>query len=192
MGSLTLITPPTSEPVSVEEVKANSRIVTSADDSLILQLIKAAVNHTEGYLQRRLITQTWEWRTDKFHYPEMDLPIGPISAVNSITYVDMGGTTQTMSASDYAVDSYSEPPRIRPAYQKIWPITRWVMNAVTVQMIVGYGTKTDVPKPIREALLMLVDHWYEHRGSVTELTLAETPQAWRALLLPYRMHIRSC
>lgn len=49
---------------------------------------------------------------------------------------------------------------------------------------------TAVPEDLRSAVLMLVLHWYEHPGAVTEMTLADTPLALRAILPDYEMHQR--
>lgn len=42
---------------------------------------------------------------------------------------------------------------------------------------------------IRLGLLMLVSHWYENRGSVTEVEKLETPQAFEFLLQPRRLPV---
>ncbi|MEN4604080.1 head-tail connector protein [Pantoea agglomerans] len=44
-----------------------------------------------------------------------------------------------------------------------------------------------ITEDIRLGILMLVSHWYEHRSSVSELEMSETPQAFEFLLHPRRL-----
>ena len=48
----------------------------------------------------------------------------------------------------------------------------------------GYGSPSDVPAAIRQAMLLLISHWYDHRSAIADP--AATPQAVDALLLPFR------
>ena len=53
---------------------------------------------------------------------------------------------------------------------------------------VGFGAASaDVPHALRQAILMLVTHWFEHRSAITigEAPVA-TPQGVHALIAPYR------
>ena len=53
-----------------------------------------------------------------------------------------------------------------------------------IRFTAGYGAPTDVPAAIRQAMLLLVTQWYEHRqvtGTGTAL-----PFSVEALLAPYR------
>ena len=53
----------------------------------------------------------------------------------------------------------------------------------------GTGTHYmgEMPEPIRAAMRLLIGHLYEHRESVTEGRLEETPMAVKSLLWPYRI-----
>jgi uncharacterized phiE125 gp8 family phage protein len=62
--SLTLVTKPTHEPISVDIAKSHLRVTTNNDDVYIEQLIKEVRTWTEGFLRRALITQTWDWKMD--------------------------------------------------------------------------------------------------------------------------------
>ena len=57
-------------------------------------------------------------------------------------------------------------------------------------MTAGYGASSvDVPAPLRQAALMLVAHWYEHRGVVGHDQAGNVPpQGFEALIAPYRIH----
>jgi len=186
--ALTLASPPSVEPVSLAEAKAHCRVEHDEDDTLISALIPAAREHVEAVTKRVLITQEWTWKLDAFPC-QFNMPKPPLQSVESITYVDSAGNTQTLDAAEYRVDNDCEPGRITEAYDASWPTTRLVTNAVTVAFTAGYGQAgTDVPQPIRQAILLLIGHWYENRESVAVgVSVAELPQAVEALLSPYRM-----
>ena len=44
-----------------------------------------------------------------------------------------------------------------------------------------------IPEELKLAIKLLVEHWYEHRGAVTELRLENAPLAIQALLSNFRM-----
>ncbi len=49
------------------------------------------------------------------------------------------------------------------------------------------SSRNDVPAPIRQALLMLVAHWYEHRDPLEiGSAAAQIPGGISELLMPYR------
>lgn len=183
--SLTLVTAPAEEPVTAAEVKTHSRITGTDDDVYIALLIEAARIYVEGYINRALITQTWDWKLDSgLHGMQVDK--APLQSVTTVKYIDTDGAEQTLASSVYTVDTDTEPGRIILAYNQSWPSTRNVIQNVTVRFVAGYGDNTAVPEAIRFAILWLVDHWYEHRSEVSELRLSETPTSVKSVLWPYR------
>ena len=49
----------------------------------------------------------------------------------------------------------------------IWPQPGKAANGVEIDFTAGYGAlATDVPAPLREALLLLIAHWYENREPI--------------------------
>jgi uncharacterized phiE125 gp8 family phage protein len=184
--SITLITPPAYEPVSVDELKTHLRISHTDDDVDLFTRIKLAREAVEAFTNRRLITQTWDWRLDAFPCYFL-VPTPPLQSVTSIKYRDSDGAEQTLSASVYDVDIYSAPARIMEAYGQAWPVTREMMNAVTVRLVCGYGLPVDVPKSLRNAVMMIAGHYYENRENTSMLTINEVPQAAQHLMWNYRI-----
>ena len=121
---------------------------------------------------------------------EIDLPYAPLQSVTSVKYIDTGGVEQTFSDGSYTVYTYSSHPgEVGLNYDEEWPQTRRIEDAVIVQFKAGYGDAgSDVPKPILQAMLMLISHWYENRESTVVGTIAtQVPQAADMLLMPYRI-----
>lgn len=189
---LALVTPPSGEALTTSEVKSFLRVTSSADDTLIDTLIATARQHLDakdGWLGRCILTQTWDLKLDAFSCV-IYLPLAPVTSVTSITYLDTAGVSQTLAASVYRTDLVSEPARIMEDYGQVWPSTYDVVNAVTVRFVAGYATAAAVPAPIKQAMKMLIAHWYENREAVLTGT-ASKPIEWAvdALLFPLRVWV---
>jgi len=157
---------PQSEPISLTEAKLDLRVDSSDENDLIEMYITAAREMIEKRTGRSLITQT---RTVKLDYfPLMDtikLPNGAVQSVTSITYYDKDNVVQTFASSGYWVDTDSDICRI--VVDNSWPSTYDRPNAVTITYVAGYGSNsTDVPYPLRKAMLFLIGHFYENRQNV--------------------------
>ena len=190
--ALNLITAPTVEPITLQETKDHLRVDHSDDDSLISPLITAARMHfdgRDGILGRCLITQTWDYTINRFPVDDcIRLPLAPVASITSITYTDSAGASQTFDSGSYSLNSDLDwLPRIDLGYEKTWSDTRDIPDAVTIRFVAGYGFPADVPDPIKQAMLLLIGHWYENREEVVlGVTPAIVPQAAKALIAPYR------
>lgn len=176
---------PATEPLLLSEVKTHLRVDGTDEDALIVSLIAAAREYVESFTRRALITQTWTRRLGDFANT-IDLPRPPLQSVSSITYTDLQGDSQTVTASVYDVDTDSEPGAVTLGYQQVWPSVRNERLPVTITYVAGYGTASDVPQAIKQAIMMLVAHWYEHRQFAGD-EMAELPMAVHSLLWPYRI-----
>ena len=110
-----------------------------------------------------------------------------MQAVGSVKLHDAAGGSATIDTDAYDVDALSEPARLvlKGALPSAVPRA---LNAYEVSFTGGYGDQPeDVPQPIRQALLLLVAHWFERREPVV-LSAApqEVPATVAGLLLPYR------
>lgn len=195
---LKLITAPAEEVLSIDEVATHLRVdgltVSPPSDeyNLIVSLMKSARLYLEGkdgILGRALVTQTWDMYLDEF--PDcgcIEVPLPPLQSITSIYYTDTAGTEQLLDASMYVVDNVTEPARIRPAYGQVWPLTRCQMNAVRIRLIAGYGNAIAVKEPIKQAMKLIIGHWYEHREEViVGNQMMTVPMAVDALCAPYRI-----
>ncbi|MCG8670206.1 MAG: head-tail connector protein [Pseudomonadales bacterium] len=178
---------PATEVMTTAEAKTHMRVTSSADDTYIDAIVAAARQHTEEYLGRSLIMQTWKLYLDCF--PDtIELPRGPVSSVTSIEYLDTAGASQTLSTDVYRVDLKSIYPRITTDYGQVWPSTRDVINSVTVTYVTGYGSAaSDIPTPIIQAIKLLVGHLYENREATSAVVIHDVPLAYHYLLSSYRV-----
>jgi uncharacterized phiE125 gp8 family phage protein len=167
-----IVTPPTVEPISTTEAKLHLKVDATDDDTLIANLITAAREMVEAITRRALITQTWDLVVDQF--PEgdaMEIPFPPLQTITSVQYTDKDNVTKTFANTSYAVDIYSEPGRIKLVYGYAWPgVALYTLNGVKVRFTAGFGAAaTAVPSKYKEAMLMLLGHWYANREAIIDI-----------------------
>lgn len=138
-------------------------------DTLIDNLIASATAYLDGkdgVLGRAIINQTWLYSIDDWPAPgsPIRVPLPPLGAVNSISYVDPDGAAQTLSSSVYELDKASEPGLIWLAYNQSWPPIRSKPNAITIDFTAGYGaTDASVPANVRQLVAEIVAHYFQNR-----------------------------
>lgn len=197
--SLTLITAPAVEPLSLVEVKAHLRVVDSDDDNLIALYIQAArsfVDGKDGFLGRALVTQTWQLTLDEFPLDEIKIPLPPLQSIVSVGYFDPAGNPQSVAQGDYYVDTASEPGWIVPV--DTWPTPLAAVNAVQIQFIAGYPATTDsppdlagnVPAQVKAGMLLMIGAWYDQREDFVVGTIVQNlPFGSDNLFRPYRVQL---
>lgn len=177
-------TQPASEPVTLTEAKLHLKVDGSAEDNLITYLISAARDLAERYMNRSIITQTWELYLDVLP-DQIDIWHGPVASISSVKYYDSDNTLQTLSATLYTTDIVSEPARINRAYSATYPYTYDRTNAVIVEFIAG---QSSAPSLIKAAILLIIGHLYTNREDViTGHSAVEIPMGSKALLDHYRV-----
>jgi len=186
--TVVLTAAPAAEPISLAEAKAHLRIDTDDEDTLIASLIVAGRTLVERNLGLALITQGWSYFLD--HWPEaccISLPLSPVQAVSAVTVHDEDGGSSVLDADGYAVDVLSVPARLTLTSATPPAVTR-AFNAFEVAFTAGYGdAATDVPQPIRQAVTLLVAHWFERREPVEfDAGPQGVPGIVAGLLQPYR------
>lgn len=210
-----IITPPDSEPVSLDEAKLQLRVDIDDDDALISALIVAAREHCEQIAGRSFTQQTLElvlddwplerkreltlaaalgagqWNMALDTWPrrgEIVIPMPPLQSVTYVTYKTADGITRTLGTDQYAVDVDDMPGRITLMNGLNWPSdTLWPSAAIRIRYVAGVSAQ-EVPASVRAAMRLLIAHWYENReeGSAKIRTV---PPAFgvNALLMPYRV-----
>lgn len=200
------VTAPSGEPVSLQEAKAHMRVFITDDDTLIGMLIVAARQYAEQLTARCFITQTWQLVLDSFPGPGVAgfapwgvpftlpgnailLEKGPIQSVDSITYVDMNSSTQTLASTEYIADLSGHLVRITPKFGKVWPVALPQIASVTVAFTAGYGAASAVPPGLKQWMLLRIAALYENKEEfVTGRSIVCTPLPFiDGLLDPYRI-----
>ena len=167
--SLTRTVEPTVEPVSLAEAKRHANVVATDDDTLISALLQAAREQVESDASRALVTQTWRLKLHSFFADLIELPRPPLVSVTKIEYLDLDNVSQTLPAAYYHVDADRSPGVIWRDEDYTWPTLSDRPNAVTITYVAGYGAAAAVPARAKQAILLLVGHWYRSREAVGQV-----------------------
>ena len=187
---LVLSAGPEVEPVSLAEAKAHLRIDGTAEDTLVASLIVTSRLHVEAALGLALITQGWSYFLDDWPPGrEVALPLRPVQSVTALRLYAADESLQTVPAETYLLDGVGPPARIVRRTASSWPRPTRPANGIEIAFIAGYGAAAqDVPAPIRQAILLLVAHWHEHREPVDiGAASVRVPPMVGELLQPYRI-----
>jgi len=185
-GRVKETTAPTAAILTTAEAKIHLRIDHSTEDAYIAGLVETAREFIEEVTGRSLITRTYTAKLDAWPPGNViRLPYPPLLTVTSIKYTDEDGAVLTFAASDYTVDTYSEPGRIVLASDASWPsVTLADINGVEIIWTAGYGAAASVlPTKYRQAAYLLAGHLYENREAVVVGTItSELPLAFWGLI----------
>jgi len=209
------LTAPAVEPVTLDQAKSQLNVDSAFtdDDVLITSYIVAARQYCEELMQRAIYERSMQFTCDHFPYTECSTTINPVDrqlydrywhqvaielpfpncvSVESITYLDANANVQTVDDSTYFVDVDSEPARIVPKTDPYWPYWSYLPGSIKVTYTAGSygdGSTTDTcPQPIKQAILLLVSYWYNHRDAAEGNPPKEIPFAVEALLGAYKFH----
>ena len=181
-GRIQVVTQPTTEPLTLQEVKNHLRIDGNYDDALLGSFITSARMYFESQCEISIASQELLLALDSFD-DIVYLPRGPVQSVEDISYADSENNQDSMD--DWIEDLVSNPARITPAFGQSWPATAEVVNAVQVSYTTGYSTPSMVPKLLKSGMLFYVSHLYENRSAVTDSDLKEVPMAVASIVTIY-------
>jgi len=185
---LTLVTPPAVEPVSVEEFAADRRATfVGAEYEHAEQVLAAARGYVEQYTRRALIRQRLRVSTTGAWVAcPVRLLRPPVIEVVSVS-VD----GEAVDASDYEWDGEGLWPMYggRNAYPQQWITLGGYARRVVVEYWAGYGPEgTDVPAPLRQAILRIAgDLWESREDAVVGTVAGKVTVTAHALMDPYKI-----
>lgn len=174
------------EPVSLEEARAHLRVLHDDEDGLIEGLIIAAREWVENFTGKILVRREVTQRFDRFD-PLAFLHAWPIApdAVLTVTYVDASGVGRTVTDARLILNNGWA--QFAPAFGSRWPVTYATAGAVSVTVEAGYATPDDVPQSLKQAMLLLIGHWFANREAVNIGNIStEIPMAVDSLCRKYR------
>ena len=147
---------PTTEPITLDELKLRLRVTSCDFDAELLDMLKAARQQVEADTYRRLITQTVVMYQEDFTslLGPVEIRLAPLQSITHVKYYDRDDVLQTFSAADYYANLTSTPPEIRLKEAKQWPNTSlYRPNKVEVTMVAGYGGAASVPQSAKLAIV---------------------------------------
>ena len=186
---LVLTAGPAVEPVTLAEAKTHLRVDGTAEDTLVASLIITSRLHVEAAMGLALITQSWSWFFDAWPAgAAVKLPLRPVQSITAVRLYDENAVVTTLASDTYFLDGAGAPARLVRQGALVWPKPGRIANGIEIALTAGYGdAAADVPDPIRQAILLLIAHWYEHRSPLEVGPQAQLPPDMVSkLLAPYR------
>jgi uncharacterized phiE125 gp8 family phage protein len=196
---LYLVEGPTVTAVSLADAKAYLRVEHNDEDVVIAALIAAAernIDGRDGWLNRALVSQTWELRLAGFDRCEIPIPLPPLIELVSAQYYDADNVLQTLSADVYELAGVGGLGKARLVLKhgQRWPETYPRAEAALIRFRAGYvdtmqsPASGEVPAPIVAAIKRMVATLYDNRDeTVGRQSGVKLPVAVEALLAPYRV-----
>jgi len=163
--TIRVVTPPTSEPVTIAEAKAQLHIGASDDshDGELQSMIAAAREEWERDTSTALINRTIEHRLPQF-LGVIKLTVRPAVSVESIKYIDNDGNEQTLDTGDYYLDI--DEIRFRSGFNR--PPLAQRSEAVRIRYIAGYGDDSKFcPELDRMAIKLSLANRFEDRDMIS-------------------------
>lgn len=182
-----LLTPPATEPWTLDEAKHFLRVEHDDDDAMIASLIAAARGQVEAQTRRCLIAQTW--RVVRDAWPEdgrIALRLAPLRNIVAARVFDAAGNASAIDTGRFVLDKtasvIASPPWALPQPGRI-------CAGIELDVEVGFGANaTDVPSVLRHAARTLVAHWYDNRGLLAiGGNVAMLPGSVNAMIASYRV-----
>lgn len=181
--SYKVVTPAAQSALTVAEVKANLRITWSTEDALLQTYIDMA----EAIIMEEIevVYQETEFLLSLDEFPnEIQIEKHPVSSVDSITYTDLNGDSQSLvEDTDYYVDLNSFPVRIWSAVNlatassntRFWPDVKQKPGCVQVAFTAGYEDRDSVDRLYKQLIHLWVGHLYQHKTPVEQGRPAKVP-----------------
>lgn len=193
MGVISVVTPPTVEPLTLDEAKQHLAVTFTDHDTMIQGMVRAARRNLEVMYGRAMLTQSLALTLDRFNQarwaqesyygsaPATWMGYGalgvtwsvielrsPVRSITSITYLDPAGVTQTLASTAYAFDpgSESSPGRVYPALGRTWPAVALAPASVRVEWVAGFALPEQVPDDWKAAVALYLGHLYANREQV--------------------------
>lgn len=182
--TLTLTKPPEVNPIGLEAVKAHLRLPHDGDDAYLNTLVETSVHYLQNDLNRSLMTQEWtlvfrgsspfsSFQTLGEEEASISLSYPPLQEVLSV-HVLMPNA-QKRPLRRFLVDITQERPLLRVVSKRA---------PLEVCYRTGYGDRAEqVPPPLRQALLLIVAHFYANRT----LEIVKKDALLQELMAPYRL-----
>lgn len=165
-------------------------------DPMLLGYLATAVEYAESVTGLAIALRTYEMALDQFPWSApywntegrgITLMRPPVIEIVSVLCEGGGSEGELDQGDHYTFDDYRNPPRLLPVSS--WPTITRSSNAIKIRYRAGYSNESTVdsdaqplPAVIRQALLLLVRHFYENPADGVEKALTTIPHGVMALL----------
>jgi hypothetical protein len=211
--TLRLIAAPAEPAVSLADLLGHLNLenLSAAQAADLSGKLDTAAEFVASELRRCLITSTYDLYLESWPCRGyLDLPLGNLQSVTHIKYTDSAGTLNTMDAAYYkTVRTYAvadDSPvvlgdgtldagigRVCLAYGQYWPTaTLDTGEPIVIRFTCGWADAASVPKPIKQAIMLVAAWYYRQRdaatvGNTASVVSAEIALGVQRLIAPYEI-----
>lgn len=145
--------------------------------------LRAAISAIEARSGMALFQRNFTWMLYSWSNPNAQrVPIGPVQAITTIRLISALGAETIADAEDYRLQKEGHQSRIVATGVSLPHLPH--NGSVEIGLEAGFGPGwDDIPADLRQSVLMLAAHHYEHR---TGKDVGTFPSGILALLEPYR------
>lgn len=175
---------------SIAEVRKHLRVVSDREDAEIAGFLAAATQYLDGpngILGICLATRTMRYEMPGLCADETRMPLGPNVQIETFEYSDPTGAAQTIPSTAFYVgkDTHGQFVRFKSSFQ-IPEVEAERPDAVRITYTAGFGPPSDVPQPLRSAVLILTSSLYNVRETEVTERLFKSSFGVDDLISPYR------
>lgn len=177
--------------IPVAEFKDHLRLGTGfaddgVQDNVLDAYLRAAMAAIEARTGKMLITRGFSWTLTAWRdLAAQALPTAPVSAITSLTITDRLGAEEIIAPDRYVLEQDMHRPRLVSTGICLPAIP--VAGSAVIAFEAGFGPGwADVPADLKQAVLLLAAHFYEHRND-TGASNGEMPFGVSALIGRYRI-----
>jgi uncharacterized phiE125 gp8 family phage protein len=187
---LTLLTPPTAEPVSVDDARSAARVDDDRFDDQIPALIAAARQIAEQETRRVYVEQVWRASLTDWPAADQVLPVNPATAV-AVSYLNSAGAWVTLAGASYQWAPEAAGVVLAPLPGTSWPTLGEVAVGARVRVDITAGTPPAsvalVPECLKLFIKAHVTAWLRTPEGFTTTNLQPVPSL-APLLDPLRVY----
>lgn len=176
--------PTAPEIISLSAAKLHLKVDTTDDDTLITDLIQAAIESAENYTGISINEAKFEVKSDCF-INDHEFKVSPVQSITSVKYLDEDGNEQTLATAKYEllpIDKYVQKIQY-PDFDELPTVKEDSSKAVVVALTTGYADGK-VPKAIQSAIKLIIGDLYENRQDRAD----KLPKRSESLLRKYRLY----
>lgn len=188
-GKLAYVSGPSTEPVSLDDVKAALKIETTTEDDLLTGYVTAARAAVSDMTGRAFTLETWSMTLDDWPCSRRDewwdgvregaisslrdesltIAKAPFAAISSVKLLDEDDVETTWASTNYYTTRRAGFGVLHPKRGIVWPTVLRDHGGIVITFQAGYGANAvDVPGPLRHAIKLLAAHWFENRTPLSE------------------------
>lgn len=189
-----LVTPPTQEPLTVDQGKLRAGLDWDPGDprdALMTGFIAAARHKVEQDTGLALLTQTRDVYYDAVLEDAITLPAQslPLQSVASIKTTDTAGAVNTLATTEYTVDLVSG--RISVSQTGVWPTDLRRFQPWVIRIVSGWATPdallAQAPLLVHAVGLLVAHYATRGRDLASADGITEVPYGYADVIVPHQM-----